>query len=108
MGNPGPRAEQVILSKVDSTQLSFIVPNGPAGVKVCDVTARLRESIGNLRGAGVAGMQLQMSSLTSLRRVPSQQRGREKVARILDAAEELLIEHGYEYAVSTPTVLIER
>jgi AcrR family transcriptional regulator len=56
----------------------------------------------------VAGMQLQMSYLTSLRRVPSQQRGREKVARILDAAEEVLIEHGYDYAVSTPTVLIER
>jgi AcrR family transcriptional regulator len=40
--------------------------------------------------------------------VPSQQRGRDKVARILDAAEELLVEHGYEYAVSTPTLLIER
>jgi AcrR family transcriptional regulator len=56
----------------------------------------------------VAGVQLQMSYLASLRRVPSQQRGRDKVARILDAAEEVLIEHGYEYAVSSPTVVIER
>jgi AcrR family transcriptional regulator len=48
------------------------------------------------------------SYLVGLRRVPSQQRGRDKVARILDAAEEILIEHGYEYAVSSPAVLIER
>jgi AcrR family transcriptional regulator len=46
--------------------------------------------------------------MKSLRRVPSQQRGREKVARILDAAEELLVEHGYEFAVSNPAMLIER
>jgi AcrR family transcriptional regulator len=45
---------------------------------------------------------------TLLRRVPSQQRGRDKVARILDAAEELLVEQGYEKAVSTPALLIER
>jgi AcrR family transcriptional regulator len=49
-----------------------------------------------------------MSYLALLRRIPSQQRGRDKVARILDAAEELLIEQGYEYAVSTPVVMIER
>jgi AcrR family transcriptional regulator len=48
------------------------------------------------------------SYLGGLRRVPSQQRGRDKVARILDAAEELLIERGYEYAVSSPAILIER
>jgi AcrR family transcriptional regulator len=40
--------------------------------------------------------------------VPSQQRGREKVARILDAAEQLLVECGYEQAVSSPAFLIER
>jgi AcrR family transcriptional regulator len=44
----------------------------------------------------------------SLRRVPSQQRGREKVVRILDAAEQLLIEIGYEQAVATPALLIDR
>ncbi len=43
-----------------------------------------------------------------LRRVPRQQRGRDKVARILDAAEELLIEVGYDRAVASPTPLIER
>ena len=56
----------------------------------------------------MAGEQRQVSYLALLRRVPSQQRGRDKVARILDAAEEVLIEHGYEFAVATPAVLIER
>jgi AcrR family transcriptional regulator len=46
--------------------------------------------------------------LSLLRRVPRQQRGRDKVARILDAAEELLIEIGYDRVVASPALLIAR
>ena len=44
----------------------------------------------------------------AMRRVPLQERSREKVRRILDAAEELLIDVGYEAAVTSPVLLIER
>jgi AcrR family transcriptional regulator len=44
----------------------------------------------------------------AMRRVPLQERSREKVRRILDAAEELLIDVGYEAAVISPVLLVER
>ncbi len=55
-----------------------------------------------------ADVQTGRSYLSSLRRVPSQHRGQEKVARILDAAQQLIVEIGYESTVSAPALLIER
>ena len=43
-----------------------------------------------------------------LRRSPTRKQSQAKVHRILDAAESLLIEVGYEQAVSNPSLLIER
>lgn len=42
-----------------------------------------------------------------MRRLPAQQRSREKVQRILDAAEELLATVGYDRAVESPVQLLE-
>lgn len=42
-----------------------------------------------------------------MRRLPAQQRSREKVQRILDAAEELLATVGYDRAVESPIQLLE-
>lgn len=42
-----------------------------------------------------------------MRRLPAQQRSREKVQRILDAAEELLATVGYDRAVESPIKLLE-
>jgi AcrR family transcriptional regulator len=44
----------------------------------------------------------------SMRRLPAQNRSRETVQRILTAAEELLVEIGYEAAVESPVPLIDR
>lgn len=43
-----------------------------------------------------------------MRRLPAQKRSREKVQRILDAAEELLESVGYDTAVESPAPLLER
>ena len=43
----------------------------------------------------------------TMRRLPAQQRSRETVQRILDAAEQLLVTVGYERAVASPMVLVE-
>lgn len=42
-----------------------------------------------------------------MRRLPAQQRSREKVQRILDAAEQLLATVGYDRAVESPILLLE-
>jgi AcrR family transcriptional regulator len=44
----------------------------------------------------------------SMRRLPAQHRSRETVQRILTAAEELLVDIGYEAAVESPVPLIDR
>jgi len=43
-----------------------------------------------------------------LRRVPAQDRSRDKVVRILDATDALLGEVGYEETVATPALIVER
>ncbi|MEX7469759.1 TetR family transcriptional regulator [Mycobacterium adipatum] len=43
----------------------------------------------------------------TMRRLPAQQRSRETVQRILDAAEQLLVTVGYERAVASPMVLVQ-
>lgn len=59
-------------------------------------------------GETAAGSRGTLSYLASLRRVPTQRRGQEKVERILEAAEQLIIDVGYERTVSTPALIIER
>jgi AcrR family transcriptional regulator len=44
----------------------------------------------------------------TMRRLPAQRRSRETVQRILDAAESLLVTVGYERAVESPALLVEK